>query len=287
MRHQTGTGAIVYRFVVSLLILLAGCCAVPAQPVQAKHAKVELLSHQPPAHPGKGLLLGVHFVLEPGWHIYWINPGDSGQPPVFKWQLPAGFSAGEILWPRPNRMQSSPQMADYGYHDDVLLMVPVHASQAQSSNAPMEVGLEAKWLICREVCIADHAQLHLSLPLPAAPVAKENPASAELFARTEKLLPKPLPHGWKANAESKKDSFVLHIFTHAGERLGQAEFFPLDPGQVDNAARQDLQLSAQGVKITLKKSDFLTKPIAVLRGVLVLPGGDAYRIEAPVTKSIQ
>jgi len=271
------------------VLLLAAANAAMAQRVPAKHAKVELLSRQTSVAVGADTLLGVHFVLEPGWHIYWTNPGDSGQPPVFKWQLPAGFSVGEILWPRPNRMQSSPQMADYGYHDDVLLMVPVHASQVQSSNAPLEVELEAKWLICREVCIADHAQLHLSLslPLPAAPVAKENPASAELFARTEKLLPKPLPHGWKANAESKKDSFVLHIFTHAGERLGQAEFFPLAPGQVDNAARQDLQPSAQSVKITLKKSDFLTKPIAILRGVLVLPSGDAYRIEAPVAKSIQ
>src|SRR6266567_2799630 len=196
----------------SLVLLLAAANAAMAQRVPAKHAKVELLSRQTSVAAGSDTLLGVHFVLEPGWHIYWTNPGDSGQPPVFKWQLPAGFSAGEIQWPRPNRMQSSPQMADYGYHDDALLMVPVHASQVQSSNAPLEIGLEAKWLICREVCIADHAQLHLSLPATSG--VKENPASAELFARTEKLLPKPLPLGWKASAESKKDSFVLHIFIH-------------------------------------------------------------------------
>src|SRR5258707_8626539 len=161
--------------IASFLILLAAGCAAMAQPVQAKHARVELLSRQTSAPPSKELLLGVHFVLEPGWHIYWTNPGDSGQPPVFKWQMPAGFSAGEILWPRPERMQSSPQLADYGYHDDVLLMVPVHASQS-AGNAPLEIGLEAKWLICREVCLADHAQLHLALPLLAASGAKENPA---------------------------------------------------------------------------------------------------------------
>ncbi len=265
--------------------MLLGTASAATQQVQGKHAKVELLSRQTSAGAGKEFLLGVHFALEPGWHIYWTNPGDSGQPPVFKWQLPSGFSAEEILWPRPNRMQSSPQMADYGYHDDVLLMVPVHAARSASSNAPLEIGLEAKWLICREVCIADHAQLHLSL-LTASGV-KENPASAELFARTEKLLPKPLPLGWKATAQSKKDSFVLHIFTHTGERLGHAEFFPLEPGQVDNAARQSLQPSPQGARITLKKSDYLTKPISVLRGVLVLPSGAVYRIEAPVTQPIQ
>jgi hypothetical protein len=37
----------------------------------------------------------------------------------------------------------------------------------------------------------------------------------------------------------------------------------------------------------LSKSDELLKPLAVLRGVLVLPGDEAYRIEAPVTAAKQ
>src|SRR5260370_14468291 len=83
-----------------VLVLLTAGTAV-AQPIQAKHAQVELLSPQSAFTPGRDLLLGVHFVLENGWHIYWINPGDSGQPPVFKWQLPPGFTAGGIQLPRP------------------------------------------------------------------------------------------------------------------------------------------------------------------------------------------
>src|SRR5579864_3388234 len=51
---------------------------------QSPHARVELLSRQATLHPGSALQLGIHFILEPGWHIYWINPGDSGQPPSFK-----------------------------------------------------------------------------------------------------------------------------------------------------------------------------------------------------------
>ena len=27
----------------------------------------------------------------PGWHGYWLNPGDAGLPMDVKWQLPAGF----------------------------------------------------------------------------------------------------------------------------------------------------------------------------------------------------
>src|SRR5579864_4214818 len=99
----------------SLMVLLAAGVAAVAQRVQTKHAQIELLAQRTSSPSGAELLLGVHFMLEPGWHIYWTNPGDSGQPPVFKWQMPAGVIAGEILWPQPERIQSSPQLADYGY----------------------------------------------------------------------------------------------------------------------------------------------------------------------------
>jgi thiol:disulfide interchange protein DsbD len=224
-------------------------------------------------------LVGIHFVLEPGWHIYWVNPGDSGQPPAFQWQLPQGFSAGDIQWPRPERMQNTPQLADYGYHGDVLLAVPLHVS-ASARAGTAEIALEAKWLICREVCLPDRAQLKISLPV--GPEAKQNPAAAPLFAANEKLLPQPWPAGWRATARSGKDTLVLSLAT--GKSFSQAGFFPLDPDQIDNAAQPKVEATARGANITLKKSDLLLKPIRVLRGVLVLPAGNAYHVDAPVSQ---
>ncbi len=247
-----------------------------------QHAGVELLSRQASVKPGSDLQLGIYFILEPGWHIYWINPGDSGQPPSFKWQLPSGFSAGEIRWPRPERLQPSKELVDYGYDDAVLLPVTIHAPSAISDRSA-EFGAEVKWLICREVCIPEHANLHLTLPVSsAAGVEQQN---APLFAKTDKLIPQPLPRAWNASVTSRKDDFVLTI--RAGKAINKAKFFPLDPGQIENAAPQKLQPTSNGAKITLKKSDLLVKPISVLRGVLVIPGGPAYRIEAPVRQPIQ
>jgi thiol:disulfide interchange protein DsbD len=238
-----------------------------------------LISQKPDFEPGKEQLLGIHFVMEAGWHIYWINPGDSGQPPVLKWQLPEGFHAGEIQWPRPERLQSSSQLADYGYHDDVLLLVPLRAtSRLNTSGQPAPVTLDAKWLICREVCLPDHAQLQLSLWPRSG--RKADPATEALFARAVSQLPKPLPMGWKARAESRKEEFLLTL--HANRRLAKAEFFPLDPNQIENAAPQKFEPSTIGGKLALKKSDQLLKPIKVLRGLVILPGGESYRVEAPV-----
>jgi DsbC/DsbD-like thiol-disulfide interchange protein len=272
------------------LIFYLICWSLPAlcQQAATRHSHVELIARHATIVPGKEVQLGVHFVLEKGWHIYWINPGDSGQPPVFKWHLPEGFTPGNIQWPRPQRIQTVKELADYGYHDEVLLIVPVRAPQIinpnqDQSGAKLKFAMEAKWLVCREVCLPDHATVELDLPYMTK--AKDDPATDKLFTNAEKMVPVALPRGWKVNASDAKGEFRLTIT--ADKKINQAEFFPLEPGQIDNPAPQKVQPSASGCSITLKKSDLLLKPIAVLRGVLVIPGGAAYRIEAPVRESLQ
>jgi DsbC/DsbD-like thiol-disulfide interchange protein len=271
------------RFAICLFSLFATLDTACGQQASTQHARVELLSQQSAITPGADLQLGIHFLLEPGWHIYWTNPGDSGQPPSFQWQLPSGFTAGKVQWPRPERMHPSKALTDFGYRGEVLLPVTLHVAPSISTGPPIKIDADAKWLICREVCIPDHIQLRLTMPRAAT--ANENRQSAPLFAMTRKLLPQSLPRNWKVNATSAKDAFMLTVL--AGTRITKAEFFPLNPGEIDNSAPQEPHSSPAGSRLTLKKSDLLLKPISVLRGVLVIPGRPAYRIEAPVHQPIQ
>src|ERR1035438_1164581 len=70
----------------------------------APHVIVSLLV--PPAQiaPGENLAAGLVFKLEEGWHVYWINAGDSGEPPAIKWTLPAGVTADAMQFPPPKRL---------------------------------------------------------------------------------------------------------------------------------------------------------------------------------------
>lgn len=265
-----------FSFLAAAGLWLASCGDNVAETIQARHARLELVSSKSHVVPGHQLWLGLHFSLEKDWHIYWTNPGDSGQPPVLQWQLPSGFSAAAIQWPLPEKLKRS-SLADYGYQDDVVLLVPVSVSATLKNAGQADFTLQAKWLICSDVCIPDHAQLHLSLPVSAKPA--HEPAQASLFTEAKKHLPQPWPHSWKVSAVSTKDDFVLSIT--AGKPIRVAEFFPLIPQQIENAAPQPLQATPLGAKITLKKSDQLLKPIDVLRGLLVL-GENSYRIAASV-----
>src|SRR5205814_2836930 len=111
--------------VVCLVLLAAtGFAATGPSSASAEHLRVSLTSENSTITGGQVFWLGVQFQLEPGWHVYWINPGDSGEPPHVKWTLPAGFQAGALRWPRPERI-SAASVTDYGYSGAVLLMAPI------------------------------------------------------------------------------------------------------------------------------------------------------------------
>jgi len=92
---------------------VASICA-DERAVSILHGTVDLLSEQQSIQPGHAILLGLHFRLEKGWHIYWVNPGDSGEPPRLEWRLPAGLRAGAIEWPTPSRLPIPPVISPDG-----------------------------------------------------------------------------------------------------------------------------------------------------------------------------
>jgi thiol:disulfide interchange protein DsbD len=239
------------------------------------HGTVEIVAENQWIAPGSQTYLGLNFQLEKGWHIYWVNPGDSGQPPRVEWHLPAGLSAGEIEWPAPRRLGTS-TIVDFGYDNSVMLLVSVHASSALPASQAAKLGAELKVLVCREICIPGKAQISLSLPIKSTP-PEADARSSELFTAARNSLPRKAPREWEFNVSEQKDSFVLTA--KLGRRAERATFFPLKESQVDNSAPQKIVPEATGFQLALRKSDQLLKPIQRLKGVLELSAGQAYVID--------
>ena len=65
--------------------------------------------------------VGVLFEMDPGWHIYWRNPGESGLPTEIHWSSP-GAAFSELSWPTPRVFDEAEGLfTTYGYVDQVLL----------------------------------------------------------------------------------------------------------------------------------------------------------------------
>ena len=255
-----------------MFVLLAYVGLSYAQLQADPHIKIDLISQQAESPAGQPLWVGLRFQLEPGWHIYWQNPGDSGEPPKVQWELPTGFTAGSIRWPQPIRLGSG-SVIDYGYEGQVLLMAPIEGPSSRNATPMPRLSADVKYIVCREVCIPGKAHLMLS-----APAGGEWAAWRAVFEQTRAQLPKPTPASWRVTAVSNKQQFILSVRA----RPQVSSFFPLEPSQIDNSAPQDFVATRTGFRLSLKKSDQLIEPITTLRGIIVLGPGRAFEIAAPV-----
>src|SRR5258706_4317352 len=91
-------------------LLLASPAAFPlsGNVVATDNVKAHLVSEVSAIAPGQSFWVALELNIRDGWHTYWRNPGDSGQATTLKWQLPPGFTAGDIVWGAPHRFEISP-----------------------------------------------------------------------------------------------------------------------------------------------------------------------------------
>ena len=78
-----------------LLFTLSGA-VLASDSTRTEQVRLSLLPGRAAAIPGTTLWLDLRFELIPHWHVYWRNPGDSGEAPRVDWQLPRGWQAGDI-----------------------------------------------------------------------------------------------------------------------------------------------------------------------------------------------
>lgn len=239
------------------------------------HARVALIAEENALTVGKPLWIGLRFQLDKGWHIYWQNAGDSGEPPKVQWELPPGFKAGPIRWPLPKRLGGG-SIVDYGYEGEVLLMVAIEGPAKSTTTSLPNISADVKYIVCREICVP--GKTHVALSSLSADNAPER---RSLFRRTRAQLPKSVPGGWNISAlEAAKEHFILSVKTTSP--VQSAMFFPITPGEIENSAAQSFVSTGTGFRLTLQKSSQLMKPISVLRGLVVVGPARAFEVAAPV-----
>jgi thiol:disulfide interchange protein DsbD len=256
-------------------------------PVKAQHLTVELVALGPVIAPGGTQQVGLALALEKHWHVYWTNPGDSGEPPKIAWTLPAGITAGPMQFPIPKRLPLGPLM-DFGYEDEVAFPVTISAASTLKPG-PVHLDAQVSWLVCAQVCIPGKA--HMGIGLTVQPGATPGPLVGAL-GKALTLLPKPLPAGAEVSINGGAQRFVLTLTD--GKREGNAEFYPYPtevtahesqpPDAIVNAAEQKIEPQRDGVRLDLQRSpDVATLP-ATLHGVFKLSDTVAYEVNAPVVQ---
>ena len=279
-------------------LILAGLIMAPSlfagesEPVRSKHVEVQLVSEVRAISPGVPFWTAVRMNHDPHWHTYWINPADSGLETMISWDLPAGFEAGEIHWPYPERLEMGP-LVTFGFERDVLLMVEITPPETLDPESSVTLKARVDWLECKEVCLPGDAELVMTLPVTdATPPINDTWSEAFATARAEWPIQDPT---WTFSAVIEPGRYVVTV--HPPESLeahdiDHAEFFILDPELVQYAPPQNWRRVQDGYAFDLLPDDSFGHEAERLRGVLVSsagwrgPGSEkALYVDVEVTRS--
>jgi thiol:disulfide interchange protein DsbD len=248
-----------------LVLSLAGESKAASE-VKADHVTLSLALEQAP-RPGATVWVAIQQNIDPGWHTYWRNPGDSGLATSVAWSLPAGVNAGEIAWPAPERFVTG-SIVNFGYAGSAVMLVPLsvgRASTLASGHATLSL------LECAQMCIPER----VALDLPQA----ATPGSAALFAGARSTLPRVLHGATEFAVFGQRVRLTLHDPVLARADLSRAQFIPATPDLVNYDPPAEFARVGDALVWSAPRAA-LAKPARTFAGVLELPGTGAFAVSA-------
>jgi thiol:disulfide interchange protein DsbD len=251
---------------------LLGSSARAQVPGAHPHAATRLIAETTGAAPGSTLWVAVEQTLDKGWHIYWRNPGDAGEPPTIRWTLPQGWRAGDIVWPAPKRLPVGPIM-NYGYEGTVILPVPLEVPVTAKVGDRARLSAAVDYLICAEVCVPESATVALTLPVVAgAPVA--DPAGGRKIASALARSPKSAGLTARFQADGPRLRLAITGDAVAGAAAREAYFYPYGETLIDHGRPETIDRGPRGLTLTMTAGSVFAKGAAPANagGVLALDG---------------
>jgi thiol:disulfide interchange protein DsbD len=146
---------------------------------------------------GPNRRVGVLLELQPGWHVYWRNPGGTGIAPSLGLEAD-GALIDELAWPAPQTFEEADGLfTTWGYEGSVLLTAaiePLDGGSLEAGRSPDvmmtgSVRANARVLICRTQCVP--AEFTLSSPLSPALAASDQERVDRLFSASLARVPVP------------------------------------------------------------------------------------------------
>lgn len=264
----------------AFFLIVGGVAPSSAQPMFSANVEISLVPMHQWAAPGSTAIVAVRQDIKPGWHTYWRNPGDSGGATELTWRLPAGFSAGPILWPLPER-QPVKGLMNYGYSRQVYLPVPIDVPRTAKAGSAVPLSVTVLSMVCSEdMCVPDERTVKLDLRVrDGVP-----PLTAGEGAAIERVVgAAPRPADIDAHIARDGADLVLTLRGAAlrGVDAADAYFFPFDGGVVEHPAAQRGERKGDDLVLRMKAGGaVLAGGLGKVVGGVVATSGGAWEIVA-------
>ena len=179
-----------------IAVLLHALVLLVALPVAAQapaHIKAELIAETRSVAPGGSVMLAIKMTPQPGWHGYWLNPGDAGLGIELELEDPRMrplFTLGTLQYPVPQTLVVKGLM-NHVYEAEYVVLVPFTADA--SANGAYPLAFKARWLACTDkICVPESARLVLSPGITVKPGGEQAAGRDARFDGWRAALPAPL-----------------------------------------------------------------------------------------------
>jgi len=236
----------ILRYFLSLILatfLFSASFAAETETVDTGKVNAQLVSSHDDVAPGQDLHIALRTLMDPEWHVYWLNPGDSGEPVQIRWNIPDELSAGDIVWPLPDAIPTGP-LLNYGFENEVFFPVPFKVSESARPGDVLTVTADVFYLVCKDICIPEDTELSLSLVVGEAAA---DPVWGEVIEDALENAPKAGPASGGIVYEDGQVAFRL-VDLPEGD-FSKAHFFPESGGMVTHAAPQIVTQTDQGLQL--------------------------------------
>lgn len=253
-------------FLILLAYLLSLVTAAHGVQALARQTHITAALHAETLRPLPGDTVTLAFVMTPapGWHGYWVNPGDAGKALEPRWDLPKGTSVGPLRYPVPQTLIVAGLM-NHVYEGRYAVLADVRVPKGLSAGVVLPLRVHLEWLACTDaICVPEQTDLVLNLTVSQHSTAQA-PENRAMFDAYRMKLPRPL--GGEAVFEgSGTGATRLSIPYPASAPLEAPHFFPADPGAKSYAGAQDFV--REGDRLIVSITNFVPPPSALLHGVL-------------------
>lgn len=233
-----------------LALFLSPIYSAAAATVTAKHLSATLVAESENPAPGKPVSVALVIKPNPGWHIYWENPGAAGLAPELTWALPAGVTATALLHPFPTLAEVQGIVSNVHMGEVTLLTsLNIPANVRVGSQIDAKVGIDL--LVCTDSqCVPETLMLGLSMTVGDGTTVS---ATADLFDKARAALPIPLKAAGRFNSTHKQVRLFLPLA--ASETIASAYAFVREEEVVGQEKVQGIEIADDGIIISMPAGD--------------------------------
>jgi thiol:disulfide interchange protein len=234
------------------------------------------------AKPGDTVWAGLEMKIQPNWHTYWQNPGDSGIATSIKWTPTKGVTPGDIQWPVPKKYTETAgdlSLVTYIYEDEPVLLIPLQIAK-DAPAGPVEIGGKVSWQECKELCIQGHTDVSAKLT-----IGGETKPSADnaLIEQWRKRLPQQntslnVTAFWDSAPVGDDRALVIELNTTDAK----TDFFPYKQQGFDVGGRTDSKVVDGKVQLRKKVTKSEGTWPTSLTGVIVNANGEGTEVTLPI-----